>query len=94
MEAARRSARLNMEASEDHAEGWSEAMELQIARKGHFVPFVSVETPWGDPFLWQGWYHFTKDGDMFGKTGCTCKRLEPPKGYPRHCKCDNTNGYT
>ena len=70
------------------------AMELQIARKGHFVPFVSVETPWGDPFLWQGWYHFTKDGDMFGKTGCTCKRLEPPKGYPRHCKCDNTNGYT
>eukprot|EP00937_MAST-01D_sp_MAST-1D-sp2_P001331 g1331.t1 len=67
------------------------AMELQITRKGHFVPFYSVETPWGDPFLWGMWRHFqVGKGNRFNKPGsnCRCWLKEPPKPWPRGCKCD------
>jgi hypothetical protein len=69
------------------------AMELQIARKGHFVPFVSLETSWGDPFLWNTWYRFQKGEPDWGKNACTCKKTKPPASWPRYCKCDRKNGY-
>ena len=71
------------------------AMEMQIARKGHFVPFTSVETPWHEPFmLGNGWKNAIVGAPGFGSNPCTCRLLNPPDERPRRCKCDRSNGYT
>ena len=74
------------------------AWNAAAGRKGYFPPFVSLETPLGDPMLWWTRHEYLPGGPMHGTdANCKCDAQECPENHPnrkrclrtpRDCRCD------
>ena len=64
------------------------ALELGIARRGHFVPYVSLETSWLDPYLGGTWEQF-KPGAARRGSPCQCDMAAGATEW-HFCICNGT----